>query len=149
MWAQKAMVYISTTGTFCFLLLVNISISVVRLLSPGLAKSIVMRLGEQSTMAQNPNFKYEDWGLTFGSMNFVKAVSHSMWLSLGQEAFQGGEAPDSPVVLLSGAKSSIGKFVRGAWRGPFCVSPCSHLTADDSRHAVCLCLCAQVTDLWC
>lgn len=115
MLAQKAMVYLSTAGTFCFMLIVNISINVVHLLSPSLAKSIAMRVGEKSTMAQNPNFKYEDWGLTFGSMNFVKAVSHSLWLSLGQEAFEGGAAPDSPVVLMSGEKSSIGKFVKGAW----------------------------------
>lgn len=114
MWAQKVMVYISTAGTFCFLLIVNLTVKVANLLSPSLAKSIAMRMGEQSTMVQNPNFKYEDWGLTFGSMNFVKAVSHSLWLSLGQEAFKGGEAPDSPVVLMSGAKSSIGKFAKGA-----------------------------------
>lgn len=114
MWAQKVMVYISTAGTFCFMLIVNLTINVVNLLSPSLAKSIAMKMGEQSTMVQNPNFKYEDWGQTFGSMNFVKAVSHNLWLSLGQEAFEGGEAPDSPVVLMSGAKSSIGKFARGA-----------------------------------
>lgn len=114
MLAQKAMVYLSTAATFCFMLVVNISMNIVLILSPGLAKSIAMRVGEKATMTQNPNFDYKDWGLTFGSMNFVKAVCHNLWLSLGQEAFEGGEAPDSPVVLMSGERSSIGKFAKGA-----------------------------------
>lgn len=114
MLAQKVMVYVSTAGMFCFMLIMNISINILHLLSPSLAKSIAMRVGEKATMTQNPNFKYDDWGLTFGSMNFVKAVCHNMWLSLGQEAFEGGQAPDSPVVLMNGEKSSIGKFVKGA-----------------------------------
>lgn len=114
MLAQKAMVYLSTVGTFLFMLIVNISINVVQLLSPSLAKSIVMRVGEKATMTQNPNFKYEDWGLSFGSFSSVKAVCHSLWLSLGQEAFLGGDAPDSPVVLMNGERSSIGKFAKGA-----------------------------------
>lgn len=111
---QKVMVYLSTAATFCSMLVVTISIKVVHLLSPGLAKSIAMTVGEKSTMTQNPNFKYEDWGLTFGSMNFVKAVCHNLWLSLGQEAFEGGQAPDSPVMLMNGERSSIGKFAKGA-----------------------------------
>lgn len=120
MLAQKAMVYLSTVGMFCFMLIANISINVVRLLSPSLAKSIAIRVGEKSTMTQNPKFKYEDWGLTFGSMNFVKAVCHNLWLSLGQEAFEGGKAPDSPVVLMNGERSSVGKFAKGAWRVRAC-----------------------------
>lgn len=118
--AQKVMVYLSTAATFCLMLVVNISMNVVQLLSPDLAKSIAVRMGE-ATMTQNPDFEYEDWGLTFGSMNFVKAVCHSLWLSLGQEAFEGGEAPDSPVVLMNGERSSIGKFAKGAPRVLFLV----------------------------
>lgn len=113
MLARRVLVYVSTAGTFCYMLLMTISINVLRLLSPSLAKSIVMRIGEQSTMARNPNFKYEDWGRTFGSMNALKAVGQSLWMSLGQEAFEGGEAPDSPVVRMNGEKSSIGKFAKG------------------------------------
>lgn len=114
MWAQKVMVYISTVGTFCFMLAINISINVVHLLSPSLATSIAMWVGDKATMTQNTNFNFEDWALTFGSMNSIKAVCRDLWLSLGQEAFEGAEAPDSPVVLMNGVKSSIGKFVRGA-----------------------------------
>lgn len=113
MFAQKVMVYLSTGGTFCYMLLLNLTLTIIRLISPNLAKKIILKIGEKVTMTQNPNFKYEDWGLTFCSMKFVKTASHHLWLSLGQEAFEGGDAPDSPVVTMEGKETSICKYMKG------------------------------------
>lgn len=114
MFAQKVMVYVSTAGTLCFMLALNLVLRIVHLFSPTLAKKVILRVGEKTTMTQNPNFKYEDWGLTFASMTFIKAVFYHQWMLLGQEAFEGGDAPDSPVVTMTGEKSSIRKFMKGA-----------------------------------
>lgn len=114
MFAQKVMVYVSTAGTLCFMLALNVVLRIAHLFSPTLAKKVVLRVSEKTTMTQNPNFKYEDWGLTFASKKFIKTGAHYLWLSLGQEAFEGRDAPDSPVVTMAGEKSSIRKFMKGA-----------------------------------
>lgn len=116
MWLRKVSVYLSTAGTLCYMLMLNGVLRTLQLVSPALAKKIILKLGEKVTMTQNPRFKYEDWGLTFTSMAFVKTASHHMWLSLGQEAFVGLEAPDSPVVTMGKKRTSIGEFMKGASR---------------------------------
>lgn len=113
MFLQKLMVYLSTVGMFCFMLGLNLILGIIRSISPSLAKKIILRMGEKTTMTQNPNFKYEDWGLTFATGSFVKTASYHMWLSLGQEAFVGGEAPDSPVFNMEAEKTSICKYMKG------------------------------------
>lgn len=91
---------------------VNFMLFILHYISPGLARKLILKMGESSTMTQNPNFKYEDWGLTFGSMKFIRAASHHLWLSLGQDAFMGGEAPDTPVVTMEGKNTSIYKYLK-------------------------------------
>lgn len=112
---QKLTVYLSTAWLFCSSIGVSLTLSILRFISPSLAKKIILKIGEKSTMTQNPNFKYEDWGWTFTSVKFLKAVLHELWLHLGQESFLGGEAPDSPVVNMEGEKTSISAFMKGAW----------------------------------
>lgn len=101
---------------FCYILVHFVMLAILQFLSPSLAKKYILRMGEKSTMTQNPKFKYEDWGLTFLSLAFLKTASYNMWLSLGENAFVGGEAPDSPVVTMAREKSSISKYFKGASR---------------------------------
>ncbi|CAK6955334.1 type I iodothyronine deiodinase [Scomber scombrus] len=112
MLLQKLKVYFSSACTFCFALVLNFMLRIMHFISPSFTKNLILRIGEKTTMTQNPNFQYEDWGLTFTSLNFIKTVSQHMWLSLGQEAFVGGEAPDSAVVTMEGEKTSIHKFFK-------------------------------------
>ncbi|XP_039985391.1 type I iodothyronine deiodinase isoform X3 [Xiphias gladius] len=115
MLLQKWGVYFSTACMLCYMIVLNIIIRIMHFVSPGLAKKQILRLGEKITMTQNPRFGYEDWGPTFKSFNFVKTASEHMWLSLGQEAFVGGEAPDSPVVTMDGEKTSVLSYLRDGW----------------------------------
>uniref|UniRef100_A0A672I3B9 Uncharacterized protein n=1 Tax=Salarias fasciatus TaxID=181472 RepID=A0A672I3B9_SALFA len=50
----------------------------------------ILKMGESITMTQNPRFKYEDWQL---------------WMTLGDEAFLGEQAPDTPVFTMEGEKN--------------------------------------------
>ena len=116
MLLQKLLVYFSSACTFCFALVLNVMLRIMHFISPNFTKKQILRMGEKTYMTQTPNFQYEDWGLTFTSLNFIKTVSQHMWLSLGQKAFVGGEAPDSAVVTMEGEKTSIHKFFKGALR---------------------------------
>ncbi|KAI9547629.1 hypothetical protein NQZ68_014895 [Dissostichus eleginoides] len=109
---NRLMVYFTTACIFCFMVGVNIILGIMLYVSPRLAKKLILKLGERVTMTQNPSFKFEDWGPTFGSFMFFKTASHHLWLSLGQEAFVGGEAPDTDVVSMEGTKSRISRFVK-------------------------------------
>lgn len=94
------------------MLALNVILNIMHFISPSLTKKIILKCGEQTTMTQNPKFTYEDWGLTFKSSSFISEASHHMWLSLGQEAFTGGRAPDTPVVTMDGAKSTIYRYMK-------------------------------------
>lgn len=107
------MLYLSIACMFCYTLGHFLMLAILQFFSPSLAKKYILRLGEKITMTQNPRFKYEDWGLTFISLAFIKTASYNMWLSLGENVFVGGEAPDSPVVTMDREKTSISKYFKG------------------------------------
>uniref|UniRef100_A0A673ADA1 Iodothyronine deiodinase n=1 Tax=Sphaeramia orbicularis TaxID=375764 RepID=A0A673ADA1_9TELE len=113
MFLQKLGVYLSSVYLFCFMLALNAILNIMHFISPSLTKKIILKCGERTTMTQNPKFTYEDWGLTFKSTAFISTAVYHMWLSLGQEAFAGGRAPDSPVVTMDGVKSTIYKYMKG------------------------------------
>uniref|UniRef100_A0AAQ5XP62 Iodothyronine deiodinase n=1 Tax=Amphiprion ocellaris TaxID=80972 RepID=A0AAQ5XP62_AMPOC len=113
MFLQKVMLYLYTVYMFCFMVGLNISMSILHFISPSLAKKVILKWGERTTMTQNRKFKYEDWGLTIMSFKFTATATYHMWMSLGQEAFRGKPAPDTPVFTMKGEKTSICKYIKG------------------------------------
>uniref|UniRef100_A0A3B4AVM9 Iodothyronine deiodinase n=1 Tax=Periophthalmus magnuspinnatus TaxID=409849 RepID=A0A3B4AVM9_9GOBI len=97
---------------FGYMVSLNLTLRIIYFVSPNIFKKVTLSMGKKLTMTQNPNFTFEDWGLTFMSLSFIKTVSHILWLSMGQEAFEGGAAPDSPVITMEGQESSILKFMK-------------------------------------
>lgn len=82
-------------------------------ISPGRMRKIHMKMGERTTMTQNPKFRYEDWGPAFFSLAFIKTLFFVNWCSLGLEAFEGHSAPDSALITLDRQKTSVHRFLKG------------------------------------
>nr|XP_014347855.1 PREDICTED: type I iodothyronine deiodinase isoform X1 [Latimeria chalumnae] len=76
-------------------------------------KKFLLEQGKKTTMTQNPKFRYEDWGPKHFSFRFLKAISYFTWRNLGDEAFVGQPAPNTPVIDLQGKPHSIFDFVKG------------------------------------
>lgn len=115
MFVQKVWLYLSTGYLFLFVVCVSFVLRALRVFSPALTKKIILKMNERTTMVKNPNFTYDDWGPTFLTDKFIKTASRHMWLSLGQKAFVGEPAPDSPVVTMDKRQSSICNFLKGAY----------------------------------
>uniref|UniRef100_A0A3Q4MQW8 Iodothyronine deiodinase n=1 Tax=Neolamprologus brichardi TaxID=32507 RepID=A0A3Q4MQW8_NEOBR len=79
MFLQKVLLYLSTACMFCYMLGLFLMLAILQFFSPSLAKKFILRMGEKITMTQNPRFNYEDWGLTFMSLAFIKTASFHMW----------------------------------------------------------------------
>lgn len=112
MFLQKLRVYLTSVVMFCYMISLNVTLRIIYFFSPKLFEKLLLSMGKTISMTQNPNFRFEDWAHTFKSLAFIKNASAHMWLSLGQEAFTGGPAPDSAVVSLDGQMSSILKFMK-------------------------------------
>uniref|UniRef100_G3VZ61 Iodothyronine deiodinase n=1 Tax=Sarcophilus harrisii TaxID=9305 RepID=G3VZ61_SARHA len=70
-------------------------------------------LSQRININQNPAFEYKDWGPTFFSIQYFFFVLKVRWQHLEDQALQGGLAPNSPVVTLSGESRRIWDFMNG------------------------------------
>lgn len=110
---RKLLVYLSAVVMVCFAVIHMFLLKLISIVSPGMAKNMLLERGKKSTMTQNPKFKYEDWGPTFFFWVFVKTVFSVNWCSLGLEAFEGHAAPDTPVYTVDRQKTSIQRYLKG------------------------------------
>ncbi|KAJ8248186.1 hypothetical protein GJAV_G00239280 [Gymnothorax javanicus] len=109
---RKLIIYLSCIFFVVRMLIRTLVLRILFFVAPGLAKRYLLNIGEKTTMTRNPRFKYEDWGPTFSSLNYVKALFFYQWVCLGDEAFVGERAPDTPIVTLDGRKGRISDFFK-------------------------------------
>ncbi|TRY76047.1 hypothetical protein DNTS_031954 [Danionella cerebrum] len=132
---RKLWVYMSAVLMVCLAILQMSLLKLLSFFSPGLMRKIHLRMGERSTMTQNPKFKYEDWGPTFFSWAFIKAVLGVNWCSLGIEAFEGHAAPDTALFTINGEKTSVHRFLKDAWAFANNVDISVHKTLEERLSA--------------
>lgn len=82
------------------------------LLFPQTLRKIVLKAGLKSTMTQNPKFKYEDWGPTIFTMEFVKTVFKHLLVNMGDEAFKGAFAPNTRVIDFDNKEHNVLDFLK-------------------------------------
>uniref|UniRef100_A0A3B3D3K6 Iodothyronine deiodinase n=1 Tax=Oryzias melastigma TaxID=30732 RepID=A0A3B3D3K6_ORYME len=110
---SRLRLYLWAAGMLGYLLTLSVTLRSLQLVSPASVRKLLLRMGEKMSMTQNPRFRFEDWGPTFLSAAFIKAAFANVCLSLKQEAFVGGAAPDSPVVTMDRERTSILGFMKG------------------------------------
>ncbi|MBN3313301.1 IOD1 deiodinase, partial [Atractosteus spatula] len=110
---ERLKVYLFSTFLVFVVFAQSLFFKIVSVVSPTLTKTILLKLGERSTMTQNPKFRYEDWGPTFYQLAFPKAVLAFLRKSIRDEAFVGHPAPDTAVLTLEREKTSVCSFMRG------------------------------------
>uniref|UniRef100_A0A3P9ING5 Iodothyronine deiodinase n=1 Tax=Oryzias latipes TaxID=8090 RepID=A0A3P9ING5_ORYLA len=110
---QHLGVCLRAAGMLCCLLTLNVTLRVLRFISPALVRKLLLKMGEKISMTHNPRFRYEDWGPTFLSAVFIKEAIANICRSIKQEAFVGGVAPDSPVITMGAERTSILSFMKG------------------------------------
>uniref|UniRef100_A0A3P9JU82 Iodothyronine deiodinase n=1 Tax=Oryzias latipes TaxID=8090 RepID=A0A3P9JU82_ORYLA len=105
---QHLGVCLRAAGMLCCLLTLNVTLRVLRFISPALVRKLLLKMGEKISMTHNPRFRYEDWGPTFLSAVFIKEVA-GRWCSAS------GAAPDPPSCSnLTSSSGSSRTF--GTWR---------------------------------
>ncbi|XP_053104196.1 type I iodothyronine deiodinase isoform X4 [Hemicordylus capensis] len=85
------------------------------ILFPTTVKRYILKQGEKSSIGKNPNFIYENWGPTFFSFQYLLFVLKVKWKRLEDEAFQGGPAPNTPVVDFGEETHHILDFMQDGW----------------------------------
>ncbi|MGH0174579.1 UNVERIFIED_CONTAM: hypothetical protein FKN15_009137 [Acipenser sinensis] len=111
----KLVVYLKYFFIVFLVIIQTIVFKALSFVFPDTTKKIILKLGEKTTMTQNPKFKFEDWGPTFWTLNFVKEAVVHAWKNTGDEAFVGGLAPNTPVLNLDGEKTDIYGFIKDGW----------------------------------
>uniref|UniRef100_H3ALR9 Iodothyronine deiodinase n=1 Tax=Latimeria chalumnae TaxID=7897 RepID=H3ALR9_LATCH len=109
---SKILVYIRGISLMLFAYLLVLFGKVLLTFFPETGKKFLLEQGKKTTMTQNPKFRYEDWGPKHFSFRFLKAISYFTWRNLGDEAFVGQPAPNTPVIDLQGKPHSIFDFVK-------------------------------------
>ncbi|CAM9332213.1 unnamed protein product [Rangifer tarandus platyrhynchus] len=86
---------------------------VLLMLFPRRVKQNILAMGEKTGMTRNPHFSHENWIPTFFSAQYFWFILKVRWQRLEDMTEQGGLAPNSPVVCLSGERCSIWDFMQG------------------------------------
>ncbi|CAM5162688.1 unnamed protein product [Natator depressus] len=82
------------------LLYVSLCVAVGKMLMilfPEMMKRYILKQGQKSSIGINPKFSYENWGPTFFSLKYLLFVLKVKWKKLEDEAFEGHNAPNTPV----------------------------------------------------
>ncbi|KGL76208.1 hypothetical protein N309_00884, partial [Tinamus guttatus] len=82
------------------------------ILFPEAMKRYILKLGEKSSMNNNPKFSYENWGPTFFSFKYLLFVLKVRWKRLEDEAYEGHPAPNTPVVTSNGEVRQLLDFMQ-------------------------------------
>uniref|UniRef100_K7F4T0 Iodothyronine deiodinase n=1 Tax=Pelodiscus sinensis TaxID=13735 RepID=K7F4T0_PELSI len=97
------------------LLYVSLCVAVGKMLMilfPETMKRHILKRGQKSSISKNPKFSYENWGPTFFSFKYLLFVLKVKWKRLEDEAFEGHNAPNTPVADFSNEIHHILDFMQ-------------------------------------